>query len=97
VVSICSLTVGFHILERWGFPAWARFVPLGINAIVPGLLLDKLAVLVPRGHHCAGCGYNLHGLRRETCPECGLRFTVPPAQPVADDGIDPQEGKPGEA
>ncbi len=83
VVDAFALTMGSQLLRQWSAPDWAGLFLATINGGVLGLFgsqILKPVVDVPRGRHCAGCGYNLRGMTSERCPECGLRFTVPPAQ-----------------
>ncbi|HET6252282.1 MAG TPA: hypothetical protein VFE47_31640 [Tepidisphaeraceae bacterium] len=69
---------------------WAPSMPLLVFAcgfavpVLPLWLLDKrIAVaLVPMPNmECPGCGYNIAGLNRPICPECGLSLPAAWAMP----------------
>ncbi len=82
---------------RTGIPFWAMLILFAILALAIAWAIarmEKIVVHVPRGHFCGECGYNLRGVRSETCPECGRGFAVPHAvplaEPVAGDGKEPR-------
>lgn len=66
----------FFGLPREYMPDW-YFVPLGVPTLAAGILAGVLIFLVrirvPPGH-CWACGYNLTGIERGRCPECGTEL-----------------------
>ncbi len=99
-----GMGVAFGVMNIVGVLLWKLGVPvwglLGMFAICilaatwGGMRVEKIVVHVSRGHFCSECGYNLRGVRSETCPECGRTFTVPHALPLAEpvggDGAEPR-------
>lgn len=72
--------VAFHDLDhsvgeaiRTAVLSLAVAAPLAlVGWIVDRPLRRRFAVELARRELCFGCGYNLHGVASDTCPECGL-------------------------
>lgn len=63
-------------------------VGIGLAVLAPAIegILGRWRPFVPEGH-CKCCGYNLYGLRRSRCPECGTAFAHADSEVLSDRNV----------
>lgn len=59
-------------LYTWG-RLWS-YVAMGLSLIAILYLCEKIVLLERRAFTCKRCGYDVHGLPENRCPECGTKF-----------------------
>ena len=77
--QLAGVVSGGSAVPRWGFERLISGVALQavlfafgvVSVLRPGWVARWLVPARARAA-CPGCGFNLSGLRSETCPECGL-------------------------
>ena len=65
---------------NWGWhlaiPYWVPILILAVKPTWHLITWCRRRRLTEDGHvRCIACGYNLHGIESETCPECGVGFS----------------------
>ena len=71
------LAVLFLSMEILRLYSWGRLVTYAAMAVAMVALLylfEKVTLIERRAFTCKHCGYDLHGLPANRCPECGREF-----------------------
>ena len=72
-LGLTRLTDGFRLTV----PVWLLILMLAIKPISSFLAWRRSRELSPYGHQiCTSCGYDLHGIEGNNCPECGEGFSL---------------------
>lgn len=79
----CNWWFHYHTLDWSGadiaIPVWVFILMFAIKPIWSFIAWRRRRKLTSDGHQvCASCGYDLHGIENNRCPECGEGFTPSP-------------------